>query len=53
MWFPGEFRAITDAPLHMRGDTIVVRAMHKVTPMLDIISDMIMTAWVSNTMSHT
>ena len=30
VWFPGEFRAIADAPLYSRGETTVVQATHKV-----------------------
>ena len=30
-WFPGEFRAIADAPMYARGETTVVQATHKVS----------------------
>ena len=34
-WFPGEFRAIADAPLYEHGETTVVHAKHKVGAMPD------------------
>ena len=34
VWFPGEFRAIVDTPLYARGETTVVQATHRVSPML-------------------
>ena len=34
-WFPGEFRAIADAPLYEHGETTVVQATHKVGAMPD------------------
>ena len=30
-WFPGEFRAIADAPLYARAETTVVQATYKVS----------------------
>ena len=39
VWFPGEFRAIADAPLHARADTTVVKATHKVRPVLGVVAN--------------
>jgi len=39
-WFPGEFRSIADPPLYARDDTTVVRATHKVSTMLGVVSNL-------------
>ena len=40
VWFPGEFKAVVEPPLHIRNDTIVVQATRKVSAVLYFAMDL-------------